>query len=1029
MSSVTSGAGRIGNYQLVARIASGGMAEIHVARGVAADAAPVAVVKRLLPEHLVDPDYVEMFVDEGRITAALDHPNVVRMFQAGFEAGVPFLAMEYLHGVDLRTLMRTAHQHGAPLPLPLALLIVRGICAGLHHAHEATTTEGQPMEVVHRDVSPQNVLVTFDGAVKIVDFGIAKSRVRVHQTRAGALKGKVPYMAPEQIRGSALDRRTDVYAAGVILYELAVGRRPYVVRGEDAEPQGEFSLMMAIVGHEVVPPTAVSVEVPAALDDVVMTALAARPESRYRSMRDMQLAIEQLARDQGLAADARALAGYMVELFGDQGARWNTAVAGHGDLAHEVASLARARAAVDDSLDPTTIQPRELGETTLTSPIAELAGTTRDMSQPVIYAHGNAPLEEGTANRDGITVITPEPRLNETFRGGALGHSLRGMVVMDLSAIERISSYGVREWMEMNSAIVERGDVARVYLARCSEAVVTQLAMIRGFAGPARVVSFQVPFLCRSCGHDFPHVLDSERDAAQILRGRITDVPCPRCGGASQFDDHVNYFAGIIPHLGQPIPPLVRVMLDRLEGAAHTDGPIDKIIEGNVTRLRVLRPIEPSFRWSRVLDGLEGRVVLDLLAAGQLGPDVHAGILAALRGLGPEVPAVDIAGCPVAMSTLLPSTGSPGGGTSGPPLTVVSVAVEGKCPACNARRTVTMSRRQLDRLRDGSHVPVCRRCDADLIEIDLSGLDPAVPEPATAAAATPAPTPTPTPVPTGPAAAPAARAPAALDANRLAMAPTELAAVIVDPAAAGPSDPAPGLTPRPAAPRRRLWPVVLGLGAVGALGVVVAIVTRDAPRPATPGPAPAARVVWSERDRWMAVGVGQGATSEAALGAARAQAVARLVGQLEVDLPARFAQAGGGATTSDRAIADVFDRQVGAFAAPDRHDVRSRRTDAGYEVTVTLALAAASYDRALAYYGTAHAVFGCDLVSAHPSRGLGAVVVGAGAGCPLLVGDRVLAAAQEAVIGAAALTELASRRPLTLDVERGGLTQQVEVEP
>jgi serine/threonine protein kinase len=175
MSSVTSGAGRIGNYQLVARIASGGMAEIHVARGVAADAAPVAVVKRLLPEHLVDPDYVEMFVDEGRITAALDHPNVVRMFQAGFEAGVPFLAMEYLHGVDLRTLMRTAHQHGAPLPLPLALLIVRGICAGLHHAHEATTTEGQPMEVVHRDISPQNVVVTFTGDVKIVDFGIAKS--------------------------------------------------------------------------------------------------------------------------------------------------------------------------------------------------------------------------------------------------------------------------------------------------------------------------------------------------------------------------------------------------------------------------------------------------------------------------------------------------------------------------------------------------------------------------------------------------------------------------------------------------------------------------------------------------------------------------------------------------------------------------------------------------------------------------------------------------------------------------------------
>ena len=188
---------RLGRYEIVRPLARGGMAEVVLARTSAAEGFEKLVcVKRILPELAHDPQYVEMFLDEARLGAMLHHPNLVQVFDFGVEESGPLYAMEWLHGEDLRTILHAARAAERPLPLGQAVAIVMGICAGLHHAHELRDASGRPLGIVHRDVSPQNVIVTYDGAVKVVDFGIAKARgARRAETQHGTLKGKVQYMS------------------------------------------------------------------------------------------------------------------------------------------------------------------------------------------------------------------------------------------------------------------------------------------------------------------------------------------------------------------------------------------------------------------------------------------------------------------------------------------------------------------------------------------------------------------------------------------------------------------------------------------------------------------------------------------------------------------------------------------------------------------------------------------------------------------------------------------------------------------
>jgi serine/threonine-protein kinase len=210
---------KLGKHDLIRQIAVGGMAELYLARTMGLEGfEKLVVLKRILPQYVGNSSFVNMFLNEARLVATLHHPNIAQVFDIDQDGADYFFSMEYVHGQDLGHLVASAHESGVPLSLDASLTLVAGLCAGLHYAHEKVGPDSRPLNVVHRDVSPSNVLVSYDGAVKLVDFGIARAGSNPATTRGG-LKGKIAYMSPEQCRGKAtLDRRSDVFSIGTILY-------------------------------------------------------------------------------------------------------------------------------------------------------------------------------------------------------------------------------------------------------------------------------------------------------------------------------------------------------------------------------------------------------------------------------------------------------------------------------------------------------------------------------------------------------------------------------------------------------------------------------------------------------------------------------------------------------------------------------------------------------------------------------------------------------------------------------------------
>ncbi len=342
----------LGKYEIIKRLATGGMAEIFLAR---VSGLPgfqkMVVIKRILPQLATKTDFVEMFLDEARIAATLQHPNVVQMYDVGVVDGNYFIAMEYLHGEDVRSLSRTLHRQDKKLPLEHALNIVIGVASGLHYAHEKVGFDGKPLEIVHRDVSPQNIIVTYDGAVKLLDFGIAKASNRFGETRFGTLKGKVPYMSPEQCRGEPLDRRSDIFSLGIMLYELTLGKRLY-------QGKSDFEVLKQIVEGTVTRPRELDAEYPPALEEIVMRALEKEKEKRYQTARDIQADLEAMVRADRLHVSPIALTGFMEETFGQKIEAWREAQAKGVTLGEhlEKLPLPPENALADDDLE-------EIGET------------------------------------------------------------------------------------------------------------------------------------------------------------------------------------------------------------------------------------------------------------------------------------------------------------------------------------------------------------------------------------------------------------------------------------------------------------------------------------------------------------------------------------------------------------------------------------------------------------------------------------------------------------------------------------------
>jgi len=278
----------IGKYKLVRLIASGGMAEVYLARQAgAAGFEKLVCLKRILPHLARDKQFVEMFLNEARLAARLDHPNIVSILDLGEANGNYFIAMEFIDGPSLRAAAKRSLERGERLPIPEIVKIVSMAAAGLHYAHELTDAGGKPLGLVHRDISPDNVLVHRNGAAKVVDFGIAKAANSSSSTRTGTLKGKVAYMPPEQLRGDPLDRRTDVFALGVVLYELLAGQRPWA-------GDSEVSLIGRIMTEVPPPLSTLRPDAPAGLVAVLDRALAKDREARYASCHDLQADLEAL---------------------------------------------------------------------------------------------------------------------------------------------------------------------------------------------------------------------------------------------------------------------------------------------------------------------------------------------------------------------------------------------------------------------------------------------------------------------------------------------------------------------------------------------------------------------------------------------------------------------------------------------------------------------------------------------------------------------------------------------------------------
>lgn len=307
---------RIGRYELLRKLGAGGMAEVHLSRARGFEGfEKLLVLKRILPHLAADAHFRQMFLSEARLAALLQHPNIVQVYDLGKDDAEFFFTMEFVYGENIYAISRAARKRREQVPIEYAVSIIIGAAAGLHYAHERVGMDGQPLGIVHRDVSPTNLMVTYDGCPKVADFGIAKVTNRTDVTQAGIRKGKVPYMSPEQCKAARVDRRSDVFALGICLYELSTGARLF-------DGDNEFGVMNRIVTGDVPLPSTRRNGFPKALERIIMKALSVDIGKRYPTCLHMQHDLEAFLRDARLDGSSSALAAWMHRVFKPQPFPW-----------------------------------------------------------------------------------------------------------------------------------------------------------------------------------------------------------------------------------------------------------------------------------------------------------------------------------------------------------------------------------------------------------------------------------------------------------------------------------------------------------------------------------------------------------------------------------------------------------------------------------------------------------------------------------------------------------------------------------
>ncbi len=324
-----------GGYELLDSIGSGGMAEVFRARvrGQAGFSKLVAI-KRIRSRFMDDRVFVDMFIDEAKVAVQLNHANIAKIFDLGRVDGQLFIAMEHVHGRDLKTVFDQQVKTCGPVPIPQVCYIGMKLCEGLDYAHSRRNLRGESLQVVHRDVSLHNVLLSFDGEVKIIDFGVVKAEGRVTKTQKGTVKGKLTYMSPEQLRGLPVDCRSDVFSAGIVLYELLTGRRLFLTKSAR-------ETVRKIRDAKVVPLRTFNQRIPAALEAIVLKALSRHRDDRYQTAGELQAALQHFAFTRRQTCSRAAVSNWLRAQFSEQ-------------FTEESARL-RAFAAIEPTPPPTTL--------------------------------------------------------------------------------------------------------------------------------------------------------------------------------------------------------------------------------------------------------------------------------------------------------------------------------------------------------------------------------------------------------------------------------------------------------------------------------------------------------------------------------------------------------------------------------------------------------------------------------------------------------------------------------------------------
>jgi serine/threonine-protein kinase len=357
----------VGRYALFDEIACGGMAAVHVGRLVGpVGFSRTVAIKRLHPQFAKDPEFVTMFLDEARLAARVRHPNVVPTLDVVASQGELFLVMEYVQGESFARLLHVAKSNGQRIPRDIVCAVLASVLHGLHAAHEAKSERGEPLGIVHRDVSPQNILVGVDGIARVLDFGIAKAAGRAQVTREGQVRGKMAYIAPEQLQHGSANRKADVYAAAVVLWEALTGERLFL-------SDSEAATIARVLTGEVAPPSSLVPDIPPELDAVVMRGLARDPATRYETARDMARALEACS-----APTTATRIGEWVEMTA------GTALAVRARIVSEVEQIEEFPAAEASSRPPRILASSE--EPT----VAEVIGDRRSGVEPVPGFDGGA---------------------------------------------------------------------------------------------------------------------------------------------------------------------------------------------------------------------------------------------------------------------------------------------------------------------------------------------------------------------------------------------------------------------------------------------------------------------------------------------------------------------------------------------------------------------------------------------------------------------------------------------------------------